>query len=86
MTWTRSNKIGASSILGYTIEMYGRNDTDGWIAVANRLENTTYTYVGLIPGISYFFVVRAENAHGMSVPSQLSEPVIVGIVSKNTSN
>lgn len=85
MTWTRSNKIGASNILGYAVEMYGRNDTDGWMPVATLLENTTYTHVGLVPGISYFFVIRAENAHGMSVPSQLSEPVIVGIVSKKKS-
>lgn len=81
--WTRSNKIGASSLLGYTIEMFGRNDTEGWIPIANRVQNTTYTQAGLTAGISYFFVVRAENAHGMSVPSPLSESAIVGMVSAN---
>lgn len=81
MTWTRSTKVGASSLLGYTIEMYGRNDTVGWIPVANRIQNTTYTHSGLISGIIYYFVVRAENTHGMSSPSPLSEPVVPGIVS-----
>lgn len=63
--------------------MYGRNDTDGWIAVASRLQDTTYTQAGLTAGVSYYFVVRAENGHGMSSPSTISEPVIVGIVSTN---
>lgn len=84
--WTRSNKVGASSLLGYTIEMFGRNDTEGWVPVANRVLNTSYTQIGLTAGISYFFVVRAENTHGMSVPSPLSESVIVGMVSALTNS
>lgn len=82
ITWTRSTKVGQSSLLGYTVEMYGRNDTDGWVPVASRLLDTTYTHEGLTAGISYYFVVRAENTHGMSSPSAISEPVIVGIVSR----
>lgn len=81
ISWKRSSKIGASSILGYTVEMFGRNDTDGWIPVATRLQNTSYTQIGLTAGISYYFLVRAENSHGISYPSALSEAVIVGMVS-----
>lgn len=81
ITWSRSTKIGQSSLLGYTVEMYGRNDTDGWVMVAQRLQDTTYTQSDLTVGVSYYFVVRAENTHGMSAPSTISEPVIVGIVS-----
>lgn len=81
LTWTRSTKIGASSLVGYTVEMYGRNATENWIPIANRVQNTTYTHTGLIAGVSYFFVIRAENAHGMSAPSPLSEPVVLGLVS-----
>ena len=61
--------------------MFGRNDTDSWIPVATRLQNTSYTQSGLTVGITYFFIVRAENAHGISMPSSLSEPIIVGMVS-----
>lgn len=61
--------------------MYGRNDTDGWVTVAQRLQDTTYTHDGLTAGISYYFVIRAENTHGVSSPSAISEPVIVGMVS-----
>lgn len=61
--------------------MYGRNDTDGWIKVTQRLQETTYTQSDLQVGVSYYFVIRAENTHGMSAPSAISEPVVVGIVS-----
>lgn len=61
--------------------MYGRNATENWIPIASRVQNTTYTHTGLIAGVSYFFVVRAENSHGMSAPSPLSEPIVLGIVS-----
>ena len=80
LSWIRSNAIGASSLLGYTVEMFGRNSTDGWVQVANRIQNTTYKVIGLTSGVSYYFAVRAENSHGMSAPSQLSEPIIVGVV------
>lgn len=82
LTWTRSTKVGASSLVGYTVEMYGRNATENWIPIASRVQNTTYTHTGLIAGVSYFFVIRAENAHGMSAPSPLSEPIVLGIVSE----
>lgn len=81
ITWTRSNKVGASSLLGYIVEMFGRNSTDGWMMLDNKIQNTTFTQIGLNAGTSYFFVVRAENSHGISSPSPLSESVIVGMVS-----
>lgn len=80
LSWIRSNAIGASSLLGYTVEMFGRNSTEGWVQVANRIQNTTYKVLGLSSGVSYYFAVRAENSHGMSGPSQLSEPITMGVV------
>lgn len=49
--------------------------------VATRVQNTTYKVLGLSSGVSYYFAVRAENSHGMSGPSQLSEPITMGVVS-----
>jgi Fibronectin type III domain len=82
LSWIRSNAIGASSLLGYTVEMFGRNSTEGWVQVASRVQNTTFQVVGLSSGITYYFSVRAENSHGMSGPSQLSEPITMGVVSE----
>ncbi|XP_055837660.1 protein sax-3 [Episyrphus balteatus] len=84
ISWTRSNKIGASALKGYVVEMFGKNETEGWIAVGARIQNTTFTQVGLNAGVNYFFVIRAENSHGLSLPSALSEPIAVGMKSFNS--
>jgi roundabout axon guidance receptor 2 len=81
LTWVPSNAFGASSVIGYKIEMFARNLTETWVEVANRIQDTTYTIEGLRSGMTYYFVVRAANSHGMSGPSQLSEPVTLGVVS-----
>jgi len=81
LSWTRSNKVGGSSLVGYVIEMFGKNETDGWVAVGTRVQNTTFTQTGLLPGVNYFFLIRAENSHGLSLPSPMSEPITVGTVS-----
>lgn len=81
LQWIKSNAMGSSSLIGYTIEMFGRNATEGWMQVANRVQDTTYEVIGLSFGIPYYFAIRAENSHGVSAPSQLSEPVTIGVVS-----
>jgi roundabout, axon guidance receptor 2 len=81
ITWVRSNKVGASSLLGYTVEMFGRNDTDGWMTVGYKVQNTTHQQIELKNDITYYFIVRAENSHGVSAPSLVSEPVNIGRVS-----
>ncbi|KAG5676557.1 hypothetical protein PVAND_006381 [Polypedilum vanderplanki] len=86
LSWIRSNAIGASSLLGYSVEMFGRNSTDGWVQIANRIQNTTYKVLGLTSGVSYYFAVRAENSHGMSGPSQLSEPITVGMMDETNTD
>lgn len=83
ISWVPSNALGASSMVGFIVEMYGRNITDGWQEMAEKIKDTSYTQRGLIPGVTYYFVVRAENWHGISPPSPLSEPILVGVVSES---
>ncbi|XP_061510515.1 roundabout homolog 2 isoform X1 [Anopheles gambiae] len=78
IAWVRSSQVGASSLIGYTVELFGRNQTEGWLQVANRIQDNTYTQTGLSAGVTYYFVVRAENSHGLSLPSPLSEPILLG--------
>ncbi|XP_013138523.1 PREDICTED: roundabout homolog 1-like [Papilio polytes] len=87
LTWNQNNKIGSSSILGYQIEVFSRetlsgNNTPrnsrGWVTVAKRIHHTQFVVKSLIPGITYMFIVRAENSHGLSAPSPVSDSVTVG--------
>ncbi len=83
ITWIPSNAFGASSVIGYKIEMFARNLTETWTEVVCRIQETTYSIEGLRSGITYYFTVRAENSYGVSGPSQLSEPITLGVVSQS---
>ncbi|KAL0839414.1 hypothetical protein ABMA28_016139 [Loxostege sticticalis] len=87
LTWNQNNKIGSSSILGYQIEVFSResltgNNTPrnsrGWVVIAKKVHQTQYVVKSLVPGITYMFIVRAENSHGLSGPSPISDSVAVG--------
>ncbi|XP_070489904.1 protein sax-3-like [Chironomus tepperi] len=84
LTWIPSNAFGASSVIGYKIEMFSRNLTETWVEVANRIQDISYRIDGLRSGMTYYFAVRAENSHGVSGPSQLSEPVTLGVDDTNS--
>ena len=47
----------------------------GWVVAAHRVTSETYTVSNLKPDTSYIFIVRAENSHGISVPSAASQHV-----------
>lgn len=81
ITWSPTTKLGASSILGYRVEFFGKNHTDSWQQVQNRITDTKLTVDGLIFGVTYYFIVRAENSHGVGQPSLISEPATIGFVS-----
>jgi roundabout, axon guidance receptor 2 len=79
LQWIKSNAMGSSSLVGYTIEMFGRNSTEEWLQIAQHVQGTTYEIIGLSTGVPYYFVIRAENSHGLSGPSQTSEPITLGV-------
>lgn len=78
INWMPSNKNGGSDIIGYSIEIFSNNITKGWIPVAYKVEDTVYTQRDLQRGATYVFIVRAENTHGISAPSPMSDPVVTG--------
>merc|ERR1719471_1522096 len=75
LSWRKAYYDGASSLIGYTIEYYCSDLQTGWVVAAIRINSETYTVTNLKPDTSYIFVVRAENSHGMSVPSPVSSHV-----------
>lgn len=46
-----------------------------WITLAIRVPGPTYVVDDLEPDKMYTFLIRAENSHGLSSPSPLSEPI-----------
>lgn len=87
LTWNQNNKIGSSSILGYQIEVFSResltgNNTPrnsrGWVVVARKVHQTQFVVKSLVSGVTYMFIVRAENSHGLSGPSAISDSITVG--------
>ncbi|XP_001948027.2 protein sax-3 [Acyrthosiphon pisum] len=75
LSWGRSSKVGSSPLLGYQVEMFSCVENVGWVTLVRRLHSTHYTQSFLKPGHSYLFVVRAENSHGLSAPSHLSNRI-----------
>ncbi|XP_049271686.1 protein sax-3-like isoform X2 [Rhipicephalus sanguineus] len=75
LAWRRSEKVGASSLKGYTIEYYSSDLQSGWVLAAHRVLAEKYTIQALRPDSRYVFIVRAENSHGQGVPSPVSEPI-----------
>ncbi|XP_023708253.1 protein sax-3 isoform X3 [Cryptotermes secundus] len=67
------SKPGASPLIGYTIEYFSSDLQTGWVVAANRVTADTITIGDLKPDTSYVFLVRAENSHGLSVPSPVSD-------------
>ncbi|KAF6202601.1 hypothetical protein GE061_002999 [Apolygus lucorum] len=59
-------------IIGYTVEYYSPDLQTGWVMAAHRIQDNFIVVKDLTPDTGYMFIVRAENAHGTSVPSSVS--------------
>lgn len=53
----------------------------GWVVASSHImpqpqpHDQSYVVSGLRPSTSYMFLVRAENSHGLSLPSPVTTPV-----------
>ena len=81
--------MGASPLVGYTVEIYspsmgpslagswtwGENEGNqsSWLVAVRKLKANTYTIDGLKAGSWLLCLVRAENSHGLSLPSPVSQ-------------
>ncbi|XP_066142071.1 roundabout homolog 2 isoform X1 [Euwallacea fornicatus] len=61
-----------SDIVGYTVEYWSPDLQTGWVIAAHRVQNAFMIVKDLKPDSSYVFIVRAENAHGLSPASKES--------------
>ena len=75
LSWRPGEQMGASALLGYTVELYSPDSPAGWVTAVRRLAAETVTVSALRPDSTYVFGVRAENGQGVSPLSELSVPV-----------
>ena len=105
ITWQSSSRMGASPLVGYTVEIYSPSSsssetllppgswswagemqnnqsssssslsptTPQWVVAVRKLKANTYTIEGLKAGSWLLCLVRAENSHGLSLPSPVSQ-------------
>ncbi|XP_076635894.1 uncharacterized protein LOC143348976 [Colletes latitarsis] len=75
--WERSPSNGGSAIVGYLVE-HRRLGSPHWVRSTPGLCTfPELTLSGLEPGWRYQFRVRAQNAIGLSRPSEISDPLTV---------
>ncbi|XP_065332299.1 roundabout homolog 2-like isoform X2 [Cloeon dipterum] len=75
LSW-RASSPGASQLVGFTVEVFSSELQSGWSVAAHRVTGSSIKITQLKPNTSYIFIVRAENSHGLSPPSTLSEKII----------
>ncbi|KAJ8957055.1 hypothetical protein NQ318_007266 [Aromia moschata] len=61
-----------SGLVGYTVEYWSPDLQTGWVIAAHRVQTPYMVVHELKPDSSYVFIVRAENAHGLSPASPVS--------------
>ncbi|CAG9818894.1 unnamed protein product [Phaedon cochleariae] len=61
------------SFVGYTVEYWSPDLQTGWVIAGHRIQHPYMVVHELKPDSSYVFIVRAENAHGLSAASFVSD-------------
>ncbi len=74
LSWDAPAYTGGASIMGYRIEVY-EEDGSLWkiLAVNTRSTTTSYHHLGLEPGTTHFYRVRAINRVGAGPPSIIAD-------------
>ena len=83
LAWYGSTFDGGSMLTGYVVEMTSwistdddsRPDPTDWLPVTSKCHSTSYIVRHLDIKREYVFRVRAQNIHGQSCPSKVSDPV-----------
>ncbi|KAI2665010.1 Pikachurin [Labeo rohita] len=75
LSWQHGESEGSAPVL-YFLVAYIRPEMDTeWTYIREPVESNSMVLKGLIPETEYQFVIRAVNAHGISPPSAINNPV-----------
>lgn len=72
LSWDSEEEPEQTGIVGYTVEYWSPDLQTGWVVAAHRVPSKYMVVRELKPDSSYVFIVRAENAHGLSPASAVS--------------
>ncbi|XP_054715413.1 roundabout homolog 2-like [Uloborus diversus] len=75
LQWQRSSNMGASPLIGYRVEYYSSDLQSGWVVSAHHVSTESHVVQNLRPDTHYQFLIRAENSHGLGLPSPSSKVV-----------
>ncbi|XP_048254248.1 roundabout homolog 2-like isoform X2 [Haliotis rufescens] len=77
LTWQpNTKKKGDSPTYAFIVEYFSHETEKGWVVASNSITHESFTVHGLEPETHYVFLVRAENSHGISQPSEISDSVV----------
>ncbi|ROL53760.1 Pikachurin [Anabarilius grahami] len=75
LSWQHEESEGSAPVL-YFLVAYIRPEMDTeWTYIREPVESNSMVLKGLMPDTEYQFVIRAVNAHGISPPSAINNPV-----------
>ncbi|XP_026096298.1 pikachurin [Carassius auratus] len=75
LSWQHGESEGSAPVL-YFLVAYIRAEMDTeWTYIREPVESNSMVLKGLLPETEYQFVIRAVNAHGISPPSAINNPV-----------
>uniref|UniRef100_A0A673IV16 Pikachurin-like n=1 Tax=Sinocyclocheilus rhinocerous TaxID=307959 RepID=A0A673IV16_9TELE len=75
LSWQHGESEGSAPVL-YFLVAYIRPEMDTeWTHIREPVESNSMVLKGLIPETEYQFIIRAVNAHGISPPSAINNPV-----------
>ncbi|KAH9405058.1 Roundabout 1 [Tyrophagus putrescentiae] len=72
ISWRRVGRDGASPVIATIIEYFSPDHHNEWLRVAQPVTGEVHTVHGLKSGSRYYFIVRAQNSHGIGPPSAIS--------------
>ncbi|XP_076457798.1 roundabout homolog 2-like isoform X2 [Babylonia areolata] len=86
LAWQGETDVAKSPVLAYLVDYFSYQTSEGWVRVTDSAQEESYTVHDLKPETSYIFVVRAQNAFGVSEPSPSSDPIEIQVTSTPPEN
>uniref|UniRef100_A0AAY4CFV0 EGF like, fibronectin type III and laminin G domains n=1 Tax=Denticeps clupeoides TaxID=299321 RepID=A0AAY4CFV0_9TELE len=75
LSWKQGETEGSSPVLHFLVA-YIRPEMDTeWTYIREPVDSNSMVLKGLVPDTEYQFVIRAVNAHGVSPPSTINNPI-----------